>query len=103
MPPKTPEPLTSLLSLTPPLSISQCATMACLLEATAPKVGNVHRGADFEDLTFTDFVVSSVAIGPPMEAAATGVGRAVLEAVAATRECVPTNTNLGMALLIAPL
>ena len=86
------------------LSISQCATLACLFEATAPKVGNVHRGADFQDLTFTDFVVSSVAIGPPMETAATvGIGRAVLEAVAATRKCVPTNTNLGMALLIAPL
>src|SRR5207249_11040058 len=86
------------------LTIGQCATLACLLEATAPKVGNVHRGADFEDLTFTDFVVSSVAIGPAMEAAATiGVGRAVLEAVNATRACVATNTNLGMALLIAPL
>ena len=44
--------------------------------------------------------IRSVAIGPPMEAAATGVGRAVLEAVAATRKCAPTNTNLGMALLI---
>src|SRR5881227_1065980 len=86
------------------LSVGHCATLACLLEATAPKVGNVHRGADFEDLAFTDFVVSSVAIGPAMEAAATvGVGRAVLEAVKATQACVPTNTNLGMALLIAPL
>lgn len=87
-----------------PLSISQCATLACLLEATAPKVGNVHRGADFDDLTFTDFLVSAVAIGPTMEAAAsTGVGRAVRDAVAATRSRVATNTNLGMALLFAPL
>lgn len=86
------------------LSIGQCATLACLLEATAPKAGNVHRGADFENLTFTDFVVSSVAIGPAMEMAAErGVGRAVHEAVSATRKCVFTNTNLGMALLIAPL
>src|SRR5205809_513834 len=71
------------------LSIGQCATLACLLEATAPKVGNVHRGADFEDLTFSDFVVSAVAIGPAMEgAASTGVGRAVYNAVAATRDLV---------------
>src|SRR3954464_594220 len=98
MPPKTEGPLTS------PLSIGQCATLACLLEATAPKVGNVHRGADFEDLTFTDFAVSAVAIGPAMEgAAATGVGRAVLDAVTATRSLLNTNTNLGMALLFAPL
>jgi triphosphoribosyl-dephospho-CoA synthase len=86
------------------LSIGQCATLACLLEATAPKVGNVHRAADFPDLTFTDFAVSSVLIGPAMEAAATaGIGRAVLEAVAATRDKVDTNTNLGMILLLAPL
>jgi triphosphoribosyl-dephospho-CoA synthase len=108
--------LLSLLSLFPPVhyrfflsmtlqfSIGQCATLACLLEATAPKVGNVHRGADFEDLTFGDFVVSAVAIGPAMEAAAnTGVGRAVHDAVVATRQLVATNTNLGMALLFAPL
>ena len=68
MPLKTPDPLTS------PLSIGQCATLACLLEATAPKVGNVHRGADFENLTFADFVVSAVAIGPAMENAKTNGG-----------------------------
>jgi triphosphoribosyl-dephospho-CoA synthase len=86
------------------LSISQCATLACLLEATAPKVGNVHRGADFDDLTFTDFVTSAAVLGPAMESAAKiGVGRAVLDAVEATRKLVATNTNLGMALLIAPL
>lgn len=88
----------------PPLSIGQCATLACLLEATAPKVGNVHRGADFDDLTFHDFAVSAVAIAPAMEAAAeNGVGRTVLDAVAATRQLVSTNSNLGIALLLAPL
>lgn len=86
------------------LSIGQCATLACLLEATAPKPGNVHRGADFEDLTFTDFLVSAAAIGPPLEAArTTGVGPAVLAAVRGTRRLVPTNSNLGMVLLLAPL
>ena len=66
------------------LSIAQCATLACLLEATAPKVGNVHRGADFGDLTFTDFAVSAALIGPAMQLAATeGIGRAVHDAVAA--------------------
>jgi triphosphoribosyl-dephospho-CoA synthase len=86
------------------LTIGQCATLACLLEVTAPKVGNVHRGADFDDLTFTDFAVSAALIGPPMEASASGgVGRAVFDTIAATRQHVATNTNLGMALLIAPL
>lgn len=86
------------------LGVGQCATLACLLESTAPKVGNVHRGADFEDLTFQDFAVSAVAIAPALEAAATtGVGRAVYDAITATRAAVPTNTNLGMVLLMAPL
>jgi triphosphoribosyl-dephospho-CoA synthase len=100
--PKTLDPLPSTLS------IGQCATLACLLEATAPKVGNVHRGADFEDLTFADFVVSAVAIGPPMEACSNllhrvSVGATILAAIRATRQLVDTNTNLGMVLLLAPL
>ncbi len=53
-----------------PLSTGQCATLACLLEATAPKPGNVHRGADFEDLSFGDFLVAATMISPAMEAAA---------------------------------
>jgi triphosphoribosyl-dephospho-CoA synthase len=86
------------------LSPGQCATLACLLEATAPKVGNVHRGADFEDLTFHDFAVSAVVIGPVFEATAGGgVGHTVLEAIKATQRVVTTNTNLGIVLLLAPL
>jgi len=88
----------------PRLTIGQCATLACLLEATAPKPGNVHRSADFEDMTFADFVVSATAIGPVMDAAAkNGVGETVLEAVIATRQLVDVNTNLGTVLLLAPL
>jgi len=88
----------------PLLSIGQCATLACLLEAAAPKVGNVNRGADFEDVSFTDFAVSAALIAPAIEAARqAGVGRSVHGAIAATRSVVATNTNLGIVLLIAPL
>ncbi len=87
-----------------PHSLQECLSLACLLEATAPKVGNVHRGADFEDLAFTDFAVSAVLAAPHLaDAAHRGVGRAVYDAVSATRAAVGTNTNLGMALLLAPL
>lgn len=86
------------------LSLGQSITLACLLEATAPKPGNVHRGADFEDLTFTDFAVSAAIVGPILEnAARRGVGQTILDAVQATRNIVGTNTNLGMLLLLAPL
>jgi triphosphoribosyl-dephospho-CoA synthase len=86
------------------LSPGSAATLACQWEATAPKVGNVHPQAAFADLTYDDFLQSAVAIGPIMERAAEwGVGRAVFEAVQATRDAVGTNTNLGTVLLLAPL
>jgi triphosphoribosyl-dephospho-CoA synthase len=86
------------------LSVGQCATFACVLEATAPKPGNVHRGADFEDLTYPDLIASGIAVGPAMEsAAARSLGETVLAAVEATRRVVSTNSNLGMILLLAPL
>ena len=83
---------------------AQCVSLACLLEVTAPKPGNVHRGADFDDLTFTDFLVSGITIGPILaQGAEIGVGGAILQAVKATRHAVGTNSNLGMVLLLAPL
>lgn len=86
------------------MSPGQCATTACLLEVTAPKPGNVHRGADFEDVTFLDFALSAVAIGPIFDQAANlRVGQLVLQSIEATRQVVTTNTNLGLILLMAPL
>lgn len=87
-----------------PLTIAQCATLACMWEASIPKPGNVHRGADFEDLSYTDFLLSAVVVGPVLETAATkGIGPCVLESVARTRHMVGSNTNLGSVLLLAPL
>ncbi len=85
-------------------SIGQCAALACLLEATAPKPGNVHRGADFEDVTYPEFVASGIAIAPVMErAVGKPLGQTVLAAVRAARTISPTNTHLGTILLLAPL
>jgi triphosphoribosyl-dephospho-CoA synthase len=87
-----------------PLAIGQCATLACIMEATAPKPGNVHRGADFEDASYPDFIIAATVIGPIMERAVDSpLGESVLAAVEATRTAVATNTNLGTILLIAPL
>jgi triphosphoribosyl-dephospho-CoA synthase len=86
------------------LSPGVAASLAIVWEVTAPKPGNVHRGADFEDVTYVDFIQSAVVIGPILERAREfGVGRTVLEAVRATRNAVGTNTNLGTLLLLAPL
>jgi triphosphoribosyl-dephospho-CoA synthase len=82
----------------------QLAQIACLLEATARKPGNVHRYRDFDDTHYLDFLLSAAAIAEPLGCApVTPVGATVLRAVQATRRLVGTNTNLGMILLLAPL
>ena len=87
-----------------PRSIGQCAALATLLEATAAKPGNVHRGADFEDVTFPEFVAAGIAIAPVLDAAVERpVGATILAAVEATRSVTKRNTNLGTILLLAPL
>ena len=88
----------------PSTSPGQLAQIACLLEVTAHKPGNVHRYADLPGLRFVDFLMSAMAIAEPLDhAAITGVGTAVLGAIEATRRVVSTNTNLGIVLLLAPL
>lgn len=86
------------------MPIGVAATLAVIYEVTAPKPGNVHRGADFEDVSYLDFIRSAVVVGPIVgRVAELGVGATVLESVRATKEAVGTNTNLGTLLLIAPL
>ncbi|HMC88222.1 MAG TPA: triphosphoribosyl-dephospho-CoA synthase, partial [Gemmataceae bacterium] len=86
------------------LPIGLCVQLACIWEATARKPGNVHRYADFADLTYLDLLHSAAAIAPVLNAASLfGVGKIVLEAVKATHRVAPTNTNLGIVLLLTPL
>lgn len=85
-------------------NLEEMLRAACVLEAAARKAGNVHPGASFADLTYTDFVVSADAVAPILaRTPELGVGRAILESVAATRQQVGRNTNLGIVLLLAPL
>jgi triphosphoribosyl-dephospho-CoA synthase len=75
-----------------------------MLEVTARKPGNVHRFADLPGLSFVDFLLSAAAIVAPLDRApADGIGRSVYASIAATRQVVGTNTNLGIVLLLAPL
>jgi triphosphoribosyl-dephospho-CoA synthase len=88
----------------PALSPGRLAQLACLLEVTACKPGNVHRFRDRTDLHFVDFLLSAVVIAEPLDRAPDiGIGAAVLDAIQATRRVVTTNTNLGIVLLLAPL
>lgn len=88
------------------LNLSHLIHTACILEARARKPGNVHPEISFPDLSYEDFVLAAQAVSetlPPV--AERGVGAAVLEAVQRTKLLVnrPTNPNLGIILLLAPL
>ncbi len=84
--------------------VPEAVELACLLEASAPKAGNVHPGASFANMHFGHFVGSAVAVRPVFAASASkSVGSLVLDAVSATRAAVGCNTNLGTLLLLAPL
>ena len=87
-----------------PLNVGLAAQLACLLEVSAPKPGNVSPGRHFADLRYEDFLASALAIGEPMAAAGErGVGATVRLAVEATARLTRSNTNLGIVLLFAPL
>lgn len=87
-----------------PDTIAQAAQLACLLEVSADKPGNVAPGKNFWDARYVDFMTSAVAIGPALcDAAQKPVGETILRAVRDTQRFVSTNTNLGMLLLLAPL
>src|SRR3989442_1190993 len=84
--------------------IATAAQLACLLEASAPKPGNVHPGAAFRDTHYEDYLASAAAIGPAVARAGDQpLGRTILDAVTATRRWTTANTNLGIVLLLAPL
>lgn len=84
--------------------IAQAAGMATILEASAPKLGNVHPAASFQDMQFGDFVASAAAVaGVFEEVDHLTIGQLILAAVTATRQRTGCNTNLGTILLLAPL
>ena len=90
--------------MTTPSEVAAAAQLACLLEVSAPKPGNVSPGRHFHDTRYEDFLASAVAIGPALAAAGDQpLGATILAAVEATAQWVRSNTNLGIILLLAPL
>src|ERR1043166_791857 len=84
--------------------VAAAAQLACLLEVSAPNPGNGPPGASFRDVTFEDFLASAVAIGPALAIAGERpLGATIRAAVEATARWAPSNTNLGLVLLLAPL
>lgn len=84
--------------------IAASAQLACLLEASAPKPGNVSPGIAFRDTRYEHFLASAAAIAPAfLDAGTQSVGETIRRAIEDTRRWTSTNTNLGIVLLLAPL
>jgi triphosphoribosyl-dephospho-CoA synthase len=84
--------------------IAAAAQLACLLEVSAPKPGNVSPERHFHDTRYEDFLASAVAIGPALaRAGERPLGYTIRAAVEATARWTRSNTNLGIVLLLAPL
>ena len=87
-----------------PQGVAGAAQLACVLEVSAEKPGNITPTHDFHDTSYEDMVRSAIAIGPELaRAGERGVGETVLAVVRASRAVAPANTNLGIALLLAPV
>ena len=90
--------------MTSPAEVAAAGQLACLLEVSAPKPGNVSPERHFHDTRYEDFLASAVAIGPALAGAGeTPLGTTIRRAVEATRRWTRSNTNLGIVLLLAPL
>lgn len=83
-------------------SLEDATRWACAIEAIAPKLGNVHPAACFDDLTITHFLSAGEILAHSIETCQT-LGKIVLTAVGQSQKQFGTNINLGISLLIAPL
>ena len=84
--------------------VAIAAQLACLLEASVAKPGNVAPGRPFADLRYEDFLAGAAAIGAPLAAAGSQpLGLTIRHAIEATARWTRSNTNLGIVLLLAPL
>jgi triphosphoribosyl-dephospho-CoA synthase len=87
-----------------PAEVAAAAQLACLLEVSAPKPGNVSPGRHFVDIRYEDFLASAVAIGGPLAGVGTRpLGTTIRLAIEATARWTRSNTNLGIVLMLTPL
>ncbi|MBA2637402.1 MAG: triphosphoribosyl-dephospho-CoA synthase, partial [Solirubrobacterales bacterium] len=85
-------------------AVAAAGQLACVLEASAEKPGNITPSHDFHDTAYEDMLRSAIAVGPELaRAGRQGVGETVLGVVRASRRAGGPNTNLGIALLLAPI
>tara|TARA_R110002049_G_scaffold47902_1_gene138382 strand:+ start:75701 stop:76549 length:849 start_codon:yes stop_codon:yes gene_type:complete len=76
---------------------------ACILEATAPKAGNVHPSQSFGDLSYADFITAANVTAQALTRTDLSIAKRMFAAVQQSRQATGTNVNLGIVLLLGPL
>jgi triphosphoribosyl-dephospho-CoA synthase len=95
------DPLDSIRRLAP--TATEGVRWACVLEATAPKAGNVYPGRSFQNLTYQNFVAAAEIAAKQLGCAGTRISVRMLSTVQETASLTKTNVNLGIVLLLGPL
>ncbi len=95
------------------LLLGEAIQLACLIEATSRKAGNVHPWASFDDLSYVDFCHAGESLAKfssqaafnlqPSQETPGSLGMWIEQAVAASQSSSTSNVNLGIVLLVAPL
>ncbi|WP_457612458.1 triphosphoribosyl-dephospho-CoA synthase [Methanocaldococcus sp.] len=84
----------------------RASQIACCLEVSSFKPGNVHRNRDFEDIKYHHFLASGVAFGEAIYEVSlekNRVGYYIKKAIVLSKKWSPTNANLGIILLHVPI
>src|SRR5436309_5582745 len=82
--------------------LAQQVQLACVLEVSAAKPGNITPAHDFADTTYADMVRSALALGPVFarrRVLRRTVGELIADGVEATARVVHANPHLGILLL----
>ncbi|MGI9470122.1 MAG: triphosphoribosyl-dephospho-CoA synthase [Rubripirellula sp.] len=82
---------------------AEAVRWACVLEATAPKPGNVFPGRSFADLNHADFVAAAEIAARDLGLKKEPISLRMLNAVDQMISRLGTNVNLGIILLLGPL
>jgi triphosphoribosyl-dephospho-CoA synthase len=89
-----------------PFDIMKASQIACCLEVSSFKPGNVHRNRDYRDIKYHHFINSGIAFGNVVYEASQkdrDVGLYIKKAVIESKKWSPTNANLGIIMLHIPI
>ncbi|HIP17448.1 MAG TPA: hypothetical protein EYG76_04005 [Methanothermococcus okinawensis] len=89
-----------------PWDIMKSSQIACSLEVSSFKPGNVHRNREYKDIKYHHFLSSGIAFGDVIYRVALNrrnIGEHIKMAVIQSRKWSPTNANLGIIMLHIPI